>query len=197
LILIKKIILAFAILIIVLTITTVLGHALIENDTIQTADAIVVIGGDHKPERIKRAVELYQQGLAPIVIISAGTLVIEGGQEMHEAQVMQRQAIVAGLPENVILIENQSKSTYENAKFTKPILEQQNAKSILLVTSTFHRRRAKQIFNDAFTPEIAISVQPAESNWWARFWILNPDSMYVVLYEYKNWALYWLGIGTN
>jgi len=59
------------------------GDFLIVEDSIRSTEAIVVIGGDHKPQRMQRTVELYQQGYAPIVIISAGTSVLEGTEILH------------------------------------------------------------------------------------------------------------------
>ncbi len=174
---------------------TLSERTLVERDAAQPADAIVVIGGDHKPERMHRAVELYQQSYAPIVVISAGTMVLEGGERIPEAEVMRRQAIQLGLPENVILVEDKSQSTFENAKFTKPILNQRGARKILLVTSVFHSRRAKRIFDDVFDSRVTILIQPAQQNYWTMFWMFHPDDIYVVLYEYQNWARYWLGYG--
>jgi uncharacterized SAM-binding protein YcdF (DUF218 family) len=169
------------------------GQVLIEQDTTQLADAIVVIGGDHKPERMQRAVELFRQGFAPIVVISAGTRVLEGEEKIPEAEVMRRQAINLGLPTNVILVEDNSQSTYENAKFTKPILEQLAAQKVLLVTSAFHSRRAKRIFQDVLEPCISVTVQPAQADAWFALWIFRPNDLYVLLYEYQNWVRYWLG----
>jgi uncharacterized SAM-binding protein YcdF (DUF218 family) len=72
------------------TILAFSGPFLVVHDVPQVSDAIVVIGGDHKPERVRRAVELYRQGYAPVVVISAGTIVLEGDEWMPEAKVMQR-----------------------------------------------------------------------------------------------------------
>jgi hypothetical protein len=42
-------------------------------DELHPADASVVIGGDHKPERMRQAAQLYRQGYAPLIIVSTGT----------------------------------------------------------------------------------------------------------------------------
>lgn len=174
--------------------TAVSEQALVEHNAVQSADAIVVIGGDHKPERMRRAVELFQQGYAPIVIISAGTLVMEGIESIPEAEVMRRQATDLGLPADAMIIESNSKSTYENALFTKPILDQRDARKILLVTSVFHSRRAKRIFDDVFGSSTIISIQPALQDEWMLLWTFRPDDIYVVFYEYQNWVRYWFGL---
>jgi len=168
------------------------GPILVVEDAVTVADAIVVIGGDHKPERIKKAVELYKQGFAPIVIISAGVLVLEGGKLMAEADVMYQQAIALGLPPDVIILETQSKSTVENAIYTRQICDQNHYDSVLLVTSAYHSRRAKRIFREIYETNIAISVQPANQPFCPPCWSFRADLMDVVLYEYRNWIRYWL-----
>jgi uncharacterized SAM-binding protein YcdF (DUF218 family) len=157
----------------------------------QNADAIIVIGGDHKPERVRRAVELYQQGYASLVIISAGTLIQEGDEQLPEAEVMRRQARQFGLPEQVMVLEADSQSTFENALFTRQICEAKGVSRVLLVTSAYHSRRAWRIFSDIYEPQIQVIVQPGGvpelSDWQLR--LRNVD---VALYEYRNWLEYWL-----
>lgn len=170
------------------------GWPLVDSDEIGYADAIVVIGGDHKPERVLRAVELYQQGFAPVVIISAGTLVKEGAEVLAEAEVMRRQAVALGLPETAIILENQSQSTFQNAYFTSAICQKRGYGSIILVTSTFHSRRAGHIFREVFGPTPVIHIQPAPVGACIPCWWFQPNQISVVFYEYYNWARYWLGI---
>lgn len=170
------------------------GSLLVRGDAIQPADAIVVIGGDHKPERVARAVELYQQGYAPVVIISAGTLVAEGQEVLAEAKVMERQAVALGLPKSVIILEDQSQSTFQNAYFTSILCQEGGYNSIILVTSTFHSRRAGQIFREVYGEAVSIFVQPAPPNACAICWPLQPHQWDVVAYEYYNWARYWLDL---
>ncbi len=54
------------------------------------------------------------------------------------------------IPDSNIIIENNSKNTFENAVFTKQILDSlQFNGSVLLVTSSFHMRRSLAIFKKA------------------------------------------------
>jgi uncharacterized SAM-binding protein YcdF (DUF218 family) len=171
------------------------GPLLIRVDELSAkADAIIVIGGDHKPERVKRAAELYKTGYAPIVIISAGTQVAEGTELIPEAEVMRRQALALGLPENVLLVEEQSQSTFQNAYYTKLLCVNRGFKSIILVTSVYHSRRAGRIFDDVYGSDIAVQVQPALFGQCTLCWVFRPDQFKVVLYEYYNWGRYWLDI---
>jgi uncharacterized SAM-binding protein YcdF (DUF218 family) len=168
------------------------GPFLVVQDKLHAADAIVVIGGDHKPERIRQAVDLFRKGYAPLVIISAGTIVIEGDEHVPEAQVMYRQAHELGLPDGAVILEQESKSTYENAVYTKAICQAKAIHSIILVTSAYHSRRARRLFQSVYLPDISVSVQPPPSSLCAMCWPFYPDRAQVVAYEYWNWAQYWL-----
>ena len=111
---------------------------------------------------------------------------------MPEAEVMRRQALALGLPGTALLIEDQSQSTYQNAYYAKLISATYRFKSILLVTSTYHSRRAGYIFREVFGPDVAIWVQPVPPDLCTVCWWWQLDQAGVVLYEYYNWAL--LGI---
>lgn len=166
------------------------GLFLIVADATRAADAIVVIGGDHKPERVARAVALHQEGWAPVVIISAGTLVDGPEGRVTEAAVMRRQALALGLPAGAIILEDQSRSTVENARYTREICRRRGIESLLLVSSAHHSRRARRIFEDV-RAEVTVSAQPAlqgsrRPGWWWR-----KDRVAVVGYEYIGWIGYW------
>jgi len=171
-----------------------LPSLLIAQDETVYADAIVVIGGDHKPARIERAVELYRQGYAPLIIISAGTAVREGNDWMLEAAVMHKQALALGMPEEALVLEDHSLSTIQNARYTRQICEACDIDSILLVTSAYHSARARLVFRDVMGLEISVSAQPASRGHHPLLWWWHPDQVYVVLYEYKNWIQYGLGL---
>ncbi|MBP7692361.1 MAG: YdcF family protein [Anaerolineales bacterium] len=158
------------------------------------SDAIVVIGGDHKPERVQRAVELFQQGYAPVVIISAGTRVAEGQETLAEAEVMRRQAVALGMPAAALLIEAQSQSTFQNAYYTAALSRTHHYARILLVTSVFHSRRAAHIFREVYGPAVTILSEPASPTACSVCWWFQPDQIGVVAYEYYNWVRYGLGI---
>ncbi|MGQ0604581.1 MAG: YdcF family protein, partial [Anaerolineales bacterium] len=122
------------------------GPLLVVEDALQPAGAVLVIGGDHKPERIQRAAELYFAGDAPLIILSAGTLVYEGNEQVIEAEVMRQQALALGIPANALILETESRTTYRNATYSKQLLQQLGFDEILLVTSVYHSRRARRIF---------------------------------------------------
>ena len=168
------------------------GPLLVVGDELRSADAIVVIGGDHKPERMQRAAELYQHGYASLIIISAGTIVLEGDEYLPEAEVMRRQIRVLGVPDEALVLEQASRSTPENAIDTREICRARGIHSILLVTSAYQSRRARLIFHSLFEPDIGVSVQPATQEICSLCWPLMPDRASVIWYEYQNLTRLWL-----
>ncbi|WP_313893200.1 YdcF family protein [Psychrobacillus sp.] len=73
-------------------------------------------------------------------------LVVSGGQgsdeDIEEAVVMKNFLLENGIPEDRLIVENQSTSTYENLLFSQEILPD-NVKSITIITSDYHLKRAK------------------------------------------------------
>jgi len=122
-----------------------------------TFDAIVVLaGGIHHKGSLRPAddasaasrqrtacgAELWHQNLAPTLLLTGGdaSVLRTGPPESRE---MQRWALHLGVPESVILLEEQSRTTYENALYTKAKL---GATRILLVTAAYHMPRAVGLF---------------------------------------------------
>jgi len=64
-----------------------------------------------------------------------------------------------GVPETALLLEPQALNTYENALFSKKILQEQQIKTSLLITSAFHMPRAQLIFE-----KLGLKVIPAPTD---------------------------------
>lgn len=54
-----------------------------------------------------------------------------------------------GVPEEAILLESESGTTYENALYNRGLLEAHGLKRVLLVTSAWHMPRALATFRSA------------------------------------------------
>ena len=59
---------------------------------------------------------------------------------------MQDVLAVMGVPPSALILEEQSKNTYDNAVNSAAILQQRGMQRILLVSSAFHMRRADALF---------------------------------------------------
>jgi len=127
-----------------------LGAALIENDPLHPADAILVLAGDSREgDRVRHAVGLFKRGLAPLLVLSGTPM----GVRTHEADVMRRHAEFLGVPSSRILTVRQNgDSTKEEAGVVVPTLKRRGLKNVILVTSNYHTARAKRIFERAAGP---------------------------------------------
>lgn len=170
-----------------------LGFPLEVNDEYRTVDAIVVLGAPCLPngelstvqqERVDLGLELYQQGLSTLVIIS-------GGSDRHsqtEAAVMGQYALSQGLPSEALLLEDKSITTRENAKFTAALMKSKNLTSAWLASQPFHLKRSVSNFKEygieAYASVNTKSIQYKNSRLSAK-WMLR---------EYVAWTAEFLKI---
>jgi len=81
------------------------------------------------------------------------TLIMTGGQshgKLIEADEMSKYCNKKGVPLNDIIQERKAKNTYDNALYTAKILQRENPKKIVIITSRFHKKRANLIFKNYF-----------------------------------------------
>lgn len=82
------------------------------------------------------------KGRPPFLVTSGG----QGpGEDLPEARAMADYLISNGVPEDCVLVEDQSRSTEENLRFSKAIMQQRPNYRSLVVTNNYHVMRAAQI----------------------------------------------------
>lgn len=116
----------------------VLAGGVFQKGSLRPADDV----SDASRQRTACGADLWIKHLAPKLLLTGGdaTVLRTGPLESHE---MKRWALRLGVPEAAILIEEKSRTTYENAIETKAIL---GAGHILLVTAAYHLPRAVGLF---------------------------------------------------
>lgn len=145
-----------------------------------TADAMVVLGGG-SPERPQRAAELFQAGEASKIIVSGR------GDGLVNKQLLKK----LGVPENAIIVEDRSTSTFENAQFSIPLLRQMGAKRVVVVTSWYHSRRALATFKH-LAPDLQFYSRPAYLGYDTKNRKIIRGYMRL---EYPKLLIYWLRHG--
>jgi uncharacterized SAM-binding protein YcdF (DUF218 family) len=154
------------------------------------ADAVVLLTGvtrggksphdrvylGHGADRVTNTLWLYRAGRARRIIISGGSSAVlnTAYTEAGELATLLR---MAGVPKEDILVEARSRNTHENALFTRQLLKQHtNLKSLILVTSAFHQRRAIGCF-----AKVGLHPQPfpadfysLDRSWTPDYWLV-PD----------------------
>ncbi|MEI2417703.1 YdcF family protein [Orrella sp. JC864] len=171
------------------------------------ADAIVVLGGHtansranwfeaYDPKtarpRIDRAAELYKAGRAGKVVLSGGAL--EG--QVSEAQGMAHGLRQLGVPDSALILENSSRTTYENAALTLQTLQDHDIRTVLLVTSALHMPRAMAAFRKQGiavvaapnVPQIVPPQNPPLPRWWPD--MRTMDASRSIIKEYVGLMVY-------
>lgn len=163
---------------------------LIAQDKLEKADVILVLAGDSNGERAGQAVELYKKGYAPKILMSGGPAV----WHLTYAANMKHQATTLGVPGRDVLLEDKSKSTIEDIRFSLPILKRMKVKSIILVTSPSHTCRASLVAKKYYTPEnIKVLVYPVQKSEFNpdKWWLRHEDTQLIV-WEYVSLVQYLL-----
>jgi uncharacterized SAM-binding protein YcdF (DUF218 family)/glycosyltransferase involved in cell wall biosynthesis len=165
------------------------------SDAPRPADAIVVFAGGvgesgraggGVQERIGKAVQLYNEGVAPRLIISSGYVFT-----LREAEVMKAIAMANGVPSEAILLEESAVNTYQNVSFTHRILADHNWRRIALVSSPYHMRRALLTWRKV-APEVdVIATPPAASQFYAHERGASSEQIRGLLQEYVGIVYYW------
>ncbi len=123
-------------------------------DQARSADAIVVLGAaqfNGVPSQVFRArldtaYELYQQGYAPLVVVTGGRL---AGDQYTEAESGRNYLVDRGIPSDVILMENISHNTAASFEGVERLLQPRGVQSLLIVSDGFHLYRSKMLAHDA------------------------------------------------
>lgn len=118
---------------------------------IAQADAGIVLGAalwNDVPspalkERLDLAYELYAAGNVKHLILSGG---LDGnGSTQTEAEGMRVYLMERGIPSDKLLLENASRSTYENLLNSKIVADRNHFASLLIITHDYHSARAMEI----------------------------------------------------
>jgi len=174
--------------------TTLVDHAvapLALGDTGGSGDAIVVLGAGNTGlctpnlnglQRVLLAANLYQQGRAPVMVITGGRTTYSA---CTVAAPMRDFALRLGVPADRIRVEEVSQSTWENAERSDAVLKALGVRRIVLVTDRHHMRRADGVFR-RFGYQIERAGVPVllghTSNW---------SLLAMSLREYVATAYYW------
>lgn len=136
-------------------------------DTAKESDVIIVLGAgllrDGRPgwaltRRSLQGAELWQKGIAPNVLCAGGQA---ESYPRSEAAACREVLLARGLPARAIILEEQSRSTEENAIFSRRIMIEQGFKDAILVSDSYHMLRAGWLFQ---LQGIETTSSPAPAN---------------------------------
>ena len=149
-------------------------------------------------DRLWQGLWLLKQGFADRMVFTGGV----GGmfnQQKPEGLLVKNYLKDVGLNDARIFFETESRNTFENARNTFSLMEEQGLeKKIILVTSAFHVPRARACFEkqgfdvEVFPADPVASVRPPD---WKDFLIPSPlvlEQWRVLFNEWIGFAAYWM-----
>lgn len=139
------------------------GNFLSPQDRLEKSDVIVAISGGDTIARTDEAIKLYKEGWAPYLLFSGAART----GDISNAESMKTHAISKGVSSSKIFIEEESATTYENAKLSKKIIDSNGWKKIILVTSPYHQKRASMTFNFVLGDNIKVINHSATDKYWS------------------------------
>lgn len=158
---------------------TAMGHYLINDEPIEHADAIVVLAGSI-PDRILEAVALYKEGRAPLILLSRGRdpagysqLAALGLHVARQFELNRSVAEQAGVPATALIeVGGNEDSTVDEAEEVLRYAGAHGIRTLIVVTSKHHSRRASIIYRQLADPQMRIMSRPSRydefepQGWW-------------------------------
>jgi uncharacterized SAM-binding protein YcdF (DUF218 family) len=146
------------------------GETWVVEDPLDRADAIIVLSDDNfYADRAARAADLYRHGTAPIVVASGRRLRPYAGI----AELMEHDLIERGVPKDkIVRISHNAENTREEAQALAQQALERKWRSVIVVTSNYHTRRARYIFLHVFPAQTQVRVSGAQDgdfdpqHWW-------------------------------
>jgi uncharacterized SAM-binding protein YcdF (DUF218 family) len=150
-------------------------------EVLPQSDVIVVLGGGTESgdyprqmaevngagDRVIYAARLYQEGAAPMILVSGGNLSFSSARGATPAEEMTELLTLLGVPAEAVWQQDQSQNTYEDALYSAAFLQEKEITEVILVTSAMHMPRAKALFEKQGLTVIAAPADftITEQNW--------------------------------
>lgn len=138
----------------------------------EKVDAIVVVSGGDTNARTDEGIRLFKKGWADVIIFSGAAQDKTG---LSNAAAMRLRALHSGVPETAIYVDEYSETTQQNAVNAQSIFESHGFKTVMLVTSGYHQRRAFLEFEKrADSTKILNHPLSSDKDWSFGWWWLTP-----------------------
>lgn len=180
----------------------VAARALIVEAELPRADALVVLSGSGAYlERTGEAARLFREGRAPLVVLTNDNQT--GGWSVAEQRnplFVERAAAElerAGVPrESIKVLPQPVAGTHDEAVLLRSYAEAHDLRSLLVVTSAYHSRRAWWTLRRVFRGGgVEVGIKPVAPGWQtpppSRWW-WHSEGWRAVATEYVKQIYYWL-----
>lgn len=149
-------------------------------------------------DRVTQTVQLYKLKKIKKILVTGGTGRLTGVIR-QEAPLLKKVLIDCGVDKNDIMIEPNSRNTYENALFSTDTLKKlypEEKTKYLLITSAFHMRRSVACFKKQglnVTP-YSVDYYTSERKWTPDQWLIPQAGAFfrwkVLLKEWVGYIVY-------
>lgn len=166
------------------------------HDELKPADAIVLLGGD--PRRAPYAADLYLKGLAPVIYTcrpmneSMEPLTSLGMGFPREEEVSTQALHLKGVPDEAVrLYGHELLSTVDEGELLAKLLGPE-VKTVIVVTSPHHCRRAKLILSRLLAGREVLLTPPPYERFEPKWWTHQTSARHVII-ETAKFAFYFVG----
>lgn len=140
---------------------TAVGRMVVREDPFEHADVAVVLGGAPRYRCPTAAAMLKQQRVQQIVVVGG----LKGHQEAKRSALILSEM---GIPDlSVHVIERDAPGTWEEACLVAEEARQRGWKRLVVVTSAYHTRRARWLFQAACSADTQVCVKAAADEPWS------------------------------
>ena len=169
-----------------------IGEVLVRDQAPVRADAVIVLAGDFRGDRVLKACELARQGYAPVIIVSGPT----SFYGVNEADLAIPFATEHGCPAEVLkAFRFMAYSTSEEARKFQYELERRGIHSVLIVTSNYHTARAGRTFERQFGNRIGVRTIAAPDKFFsADNWWRSREGQKTAFFEYSKTIASMIGL---
>lgn len=150
-------------------------------------DAIVAVSGGDTNARTDQAISLYKHGWSSYLIFSGAAQDKTGPSN---AAAMRVRAVAAGVPSSHIYLDEGSETTKENAVNVETIFTEHNIKSVILVTSGYHQRRASLEFHKVSTGISVYNDPVLTDDDWSFWWWVTPRGWWLAIGEFVKISIF-------
>ena len=176
------------------------GTFLVVDEPLTPSDAILVLAGE-LPERMLEAVDLFHRGLAPRILLCPiyasrrfqKRLAVYDVHIPRHYSLSRKLAVKMGVPEEAIVVLKEIESTMDEAREALRYLEKRNLRSLIVVTSQTHTKRARVIFDSIIGSKVRVQVRATPyddfdpKRWWHHR--IHQKEVFYEYIKHLNWRL--------
>ena len=145
------------------------------------AEAIAVLGGDEEGERATRAMALYREGYAPLIVLTGlqqGVAPIPAGLNWR-AEFLE----VGGVPRSALRFELQARNSYTEAVQLRDLMRKEGWRTLIVVSDPPHMRRLSWMYGDVFEGSgLEVVLVASRPDWWrpGDWWRVERSGQFVL-----------------